>query len=305
MSDIQPLKQWIYRKGIGKVAKRRTDSEVMLSELEQFISCIFDSSADGISILDSSLVILGVNHAMKRWYSRSDGILGRKCHEVYHNRRSPCGDCPTLRALETGKVWSSVVPYETTDGTMGTQELSAFPLFDDRGGVVGVIENVRDVTRERNEEQVIRDLKRRLRFQHQTLEEQEVALSVLMKRGQRRENRKVKTLLNAVDRIVNPHLDLLEAKLTGTPEVEEVRLIRSCLEDLVSPFLAKVMLPSGRFTRRETQVADLVQRGRSTKEIAELLGITPKGVDFHRMNIRRKLQISGQPQSLQDHLSQL
>jgi DNA-binding CsgD family transcriptional regulator len=41
-------------------------------------------------------------------------------------------------------------------------------------------------------------------------------------------------------------------------------------------------------TRRERQVLDQIAAGRSSKEIAAALGISPKTVEFHRSNLLRK-----------------
>ena len=38
----------------------------------------------------------------------------------------------------------------------------------------------------------------------------------------------------------------------------------------------------------QAEILDLVTRGHSSKEIARLLGISPKTVEFHRSNLLRK-----------------
>jgi len=42
---------------------------------------------------------------------------------------------------------------------------------------------------------------------------------------------------------------------------------------------------------REREVLDLIAEGRSSKEIAGILGISVKTVSFHRENIKRKLGV--------------
>jgi two-component system response regulator NreC len=46
-----------------------------------------------------------------------------------------------------------------------------------------------------------------------------------------------------------------------------------------------------RLTSRERQVVQLVAEGKSTKQIAALLKITPKTAEFHRMRVMKKLDV--------------
>src|SRR2546425_102643 len=47
----------------------------------------------------------------------------------------------------------------------------------------------------------------------------------------------------------------------------------------------------GRLTSRERQVVQLVAEGKSTKQVAALLAITPKTAEFHRSRAMKKLNI--------------
>src|SRR5438094_429581 len=46
-----------------------------------------------------------------------------------------------------------------------------------------------------------------------------------------------------------------------------------------------------RLTSRERQVAQLVAEGKSTKQVAALLAITPKTAEFHRARLMKKLNV--------------
>ncbi|MFI5357553.1 MAG: response regulator [Opitutales bacterium] len=49
--------------------------------------------------------------------------------------------------------------------------------------------------------------------------------------------------------------------------------------------------PMGKLTDREFEVFQLVGHGRSTRDIAKQLGLSPKTVDVHRRNIKAKLEL--------------
>ncbi|HEY2646139.1 MAG TPA: response regulator transcription factor [Candidatus Acidoferrales bacterium] len=50
-------------------------------------------------------------------------------------------------------------------------------------------------------------------------------------------------------------------------------------------------MPSNRLTPREREVVQLLSEGKSSKEVASLLGISVKTAETHRSNVMRKLEI--------------
>jgi DNA-binding NarL/FixJ family response regulator len=59
----------------------------------------------------------------------------------------------------------------------------------------------------------------------------------------------------------------------------------------VGAFLSKTELPADPLTSRERQVLQLVGEGKSTKEVAVLLGISMKTAESHRTRLMQKLDI--------------
>ena len=49
---------------------------------------------------------------------------------------------------------------------------------------------------------------------------------------------------------------------------------------------------SSKLTNRETQTLNMMLRGKSTKEMAELMFISPKTAEKHRASLKRKLNVS-------------
>ncbi|MFO7782378.1 MAG: PAS domain-containing protein, partial [Spirochaetia bacterium] len=132
-----------------------------LAQNRHFLSNTLEAIQEGISVLDPDLVVQHVNEVMNRWYEENAPLVGKKCYEVYHGRGEPCRDCPSLRALDTGKSESSVV-----SGLPGSPvkwvELFAYPMKDPASGeITGVVEFVRDITERAERQRELRDLSRR------------------------------------------------------------------------------------------------------------------------------------------------
>jgi two-component system response regulator NreC len=62
---------------------------------------------------------------------------------------------------------------------------------------------------------------------------------------------------------------------------------------VVEAFLNKSKLPDDRLTARERQVLQLIAEGKSTKEVAAVLGVSTKTAESHRGRIMEKLNTHG------------
>jgi DNA-binding NarL/FixJ family response regulator len=61
---------------------------------------------------------------------------------------------------------------------------------------------------------------------------------------------------------------------------------------VVEAYRTRTTLPPDPLSRRERQVLQLIAEGKSTRQIANLLGVSVKTAESHRTNIMRKLKIS-------------
>jgi DNA-binding NarL/FixJ family response regulator len=76
---------------------------------------------------------------------------------------------------------------------------------------------------------------------------------------------------------------VLNGRIYVTPSISSEHL-----ERFKDPARAAATL---RLSMREREVLQLIAEGRATKEIASLLAISAKTVEFHRENIKRKLGV--------------
>ncbi len=303
MNDLSYLKSWLHSRTTS--GSSESEGRELLEEFDQFFAYIFDSSKDGISVLDLDFTILGVNTAMERWYEGKLPLVGRKCYAAYHDRPSPCDNCPTLQALRSGRPQIGVVPYEGSGQLRGTQELSIFPLFDNNKKMFGFLEYVRDVTDLDEERRIVENLKRRIQFQEQTLREQEIALDVLLRQGDKAEKRLAQALAGNMSALVEPLIERLRKRYAGSEGYAEIELLASRLRSITAPFIQALSIADRGLTQREQEVASFIREGRSTKEIAETLCVSLKTVDYHRANLRRKLGLANSDERLQSYLTRV
>ncbi|MDH7488220.1 MAG: PAS domain S-box protein [Anaerolineae bacterium] len=133
--------------------RKRAEEKIRYDEW--FLQAVFDGIQDGISVLDTNMRILRVNNAMERWYAHAMPLVGKLCYQAYHLRSEPCLICPTRRAMKKGTPQMDEIPLTGPKGVEGWLELYAFPMYDNNGTCIGVIEYVRDITKRREAEEAL------------------------------------------------------------------------------------------------------------------------------------------------------
>lgn len=122
---------------------------------------------DGFLIIDRGYTIIYANERVGELCGRSSGgIIGKKCHAVFHASSTPCEPgalCSHQEAFTQGRSVTLKHPHFLPDGSTRIIEVSATPLRDEKGTVDRLIQVLRDVTVEEK-------LRQELAAGHQTLE---------------------------------------------------------------------------------------------------------------------------------------
>ncbi len=120
----------------------------ILKEVKKRLEAIFDGIDDGIHVINRDYEIIRSNKAILNIFGKRDfsEILGRKCFSEYYQRSMICDNCPAEKTFHDGT--SSQLTKITRE--VGKERVilnkSTFPIKDENGNVIQVIEYIKDIT---------------------------------------------------------------------------------------------------------------------------------------------------------------
>lgn len=151
----------------------------------------------------------------------------------------------------------------------------------------------------------LQDKIRALKISSTRLREANAALDVLLEKREHERHTIEERVVCNINELVRPHLLKLSAGKLSRRQQGLIEAVSKVLDDVTSPLSRRFILESSRLSPMEIKVAGLIRQGLTTKEIAELLGVAVSTIDFHRLNIRRKLNLKNRHINLQVYLQSL
>jgi len=147
------------------------------------------------------------------------------------------------------------------------------------------------------------DLEQRVKARTTELEETNVALKVLLDKREQDKQKLEEQMLVNVKQTVEPYLEKLKRTRLNERQKTYVDMLESNLREIASPMVNSLTSKFLSLTPAEIQVANLVMQGKTSKEIAELLGLSPHTIDIHRKKIRKKIGITNKKVNLRTILA--
>jgi len=319
-----------------------TDRKNMEEELRVKDSAIA-SSINGIAIGDLEGNITYVNEAFVRlWGGKRDAeVLGKSALSFAQSQEDAL---KILEAVYEKGNWFGEIIATKKNGTPMAVQLSANMVTNEDGTPICLMCSFVDITdkkiteqklqkayesleqrvEERTEELVRANIRLKreveerkaiqesllvkeeeLNIKSLSLEEANTALKVLLKRGEQDKNELEEKVLSNIKELALPYLEKLKQSNLNEKQLMYLQILESNLNDIISPFLQKLSSQYLNLTPTEIQVANLVREGKSTKEIADLLHISKRAIEFHRNNIRDKLGLKQAKTNLRSYLLSL
>jgi len=197
--------------------------------------------------------------------------------------------------------------YQRKDGSILHVEAKVTNLQYASQDIPSLIVSVRDITERKQFEREIKsandELERKVEERTRNIEEVNTALRVLLKSRDDDRHALEEKVVSNVRELITPYVDKLKKLTRDEMEIVYLDIISNNLNEIISPFLKKVKYFN--LTPTEIQVANFIKHGKNTKEIAELLNLSPRTVEGHRDSIRKKLNLNKNKANLRTHLFSL
>lgn len=273
----------------------RKRMEEALQEKERLWRLLVETMNDGFGIQDADGRVTYVNQKIEI-------LSGFERKELIGRRLVDFVDAEGKRELENSRErlrrgdWSRFeLTLRRRDGRLLTVMISPAPLLDDRNRLCGSFAVISDITEQKQREV-------ELESQRRGLQEANTALKVLLQRIGEERGELERQVLSNIAELVMPYLEKVKRKIGEKDPKGYLHVIERNLEEITSGFTRSLSAGGAGLTPMEIKVANLIKHGRSTKDIAELLNLSPKTIESHREKIRRKLGIKNRKVNLRSLL---
>ncbi|MBW2109700.1 MAG: PAS domain S-box protein [Deltaproteobacteria bacterium] len=186
------------------------------------------------------------------------------------------------------------------DGTIIPCETSA-ALIRHEGRPADLV-IIRDISERLQAQEALEKKEAELHAKAESLEQVNTALRVLLKERQRDKADLENRVLSNLTDLVLPYLERLRNTGLNQEQLSFLDILESNLNEIISPFSQKLSSKYLGLTPTEIQVAGLIKAGKTTKEIAALMNLSTKTIEFHRDKIRKKFGIKNTGVNLRTHL---
>lgn len=129
--------------GIHKDIQERKIAEQDLIRERNKLESVVSALGDGLTVQDKNFKIIYQNEIQKK---RQGEHKGKYCYVAYQGRDEICDGCLVVKCYTDGQVHRRETFATTSEGKDLFMEVSASPLKDSNGNIVGAVETVRDIT---------------------------------------------------------------------------------------------------------------------------------------------------------------
>jgi PAS domain S-box-containing protein len=151
-------------------------------------------------------------------------------------------------------------------------------------------------------EKRVEERTRELDIKKRNLEEANIAFQVLLDKRYEDKKEMEENVLTNVKEMMIPYFEKIRKTKLNVHQKTILSILESYLNEIVSPFTRKISRTLLNLTPVEIEVANLIRHGSNSKEIANIMGLSPRTIYNHRKSIRKKLGIENKKTDLRSYL---
>ena len=157
--NIRYSGRWATLGNFIDITERKQEEEALQVERNKLQSLI-DAMSDAFNVIDRDYNVIYQNKLAKRL---SGDHMGEKCYLAFEGNKNVCDGCPAKEAFKYGESHTAERRTVTPSGAVIFRENTANPIRDAEGRVVSCLELVRDVTKQKQTEETLRNSEEKLR----------------------------------------------------------------------------------------------------------------------------------------------
>jgi PAS domain S-box-containing protein len=301
----------------------RTKTEERLRLLSEAVA----QSSEGITVMDLEGKMIFVNEAFAAMHYQAPGELTGKDILTLYPPDLPPDVGGMLKEMKRRGVFNGEVWHLRKDGTVFPGLAHNSVLRNRDGAAIGFIGTLRDITDIKANQEALRashealeaystsleakvaertkeleDSRLELKRYSESLEKTNEALKIIIEGIEDQKKDVEKKISHNLNLSVKPIIDQL--KTLELPETLGFLLssLEFSLNNIFSSFGYNLVKEGHLLTPREIRICEMIRSGLSSKQIAQVMGISPQTILVHRRNIRRKLSLGKSGQNLASFL---
>ncbi|MGO9566208.1 MAG: PAS domain S-box protein [Desulfomonilaceae bacterium] len=291
------------------------------------LTAALEQSSEGIAVTDLAGSFIFINQAFADMHRYQPEELMGKHMSICHDTQDMMSLVAARRYIVQAGDFSGETRHLRKDGTCFPGLLQGSLVRDGNGNPVAILMALRNITDIKRTEEALQAGADKLTEYCRSLEAQVTDCSKDLERSRKEAeayaeevkgaNEALRVLVGGIDQqkksvekaiqdsfslTVKPILEQLKTEDLPNRVADLIDLLTSSLENIADPFATKGMANGYLLTLREIRICELISSGLTSKEIANIMGVSPQTIFFHRSNIRKKLGLTGTANDLGTYL---
>jgi len=151
-------------------------------------------------------------------------------------------------------------------------------------------------------EEALKERTSEVKIKTKRLEQINTAMKVLLKKREEDKKELEDNVVTNVRELIAPYFKKIKKTNLDDQQKALLSIIESNVNEIISPFIRRLSLKHLNLTPAEIRIASLIKHGKTTKEIAKILKVSPRTIDTHRKNLRKKVGLVHKKANLRSHL---